>query len=240
MKQILMKNSISASTSTNCIALDSDLVGSVFEIKWNKRSSPLILTESKHEKNDNAQTMISNFLSTKLTDIKDKALFYISGYVVKQMLKVISCSNCANMLIRNIGEHNYAHSDYYIVFLDTISNGGLISVSDSVFKITLEAENLFIILTNNTRNLQRVNMDVIINEISNKFTLDGRVIFNHYDCNFLELAFEAPHKVQLIKSVAKAYLKLRFVWFGKFYTTDIMNPISKRQQLNKLILFNSD
>lgn len=37
-----MKNAISASSAANCIALDSDFIGSIFEFKWTRRSNKLM------------------------------------------------------------------------------------------------------------------------------------------------------------------------------------------------------
>lgn len=46
-----------------------------------------------------------------------------------------------------------------------------------------------------------------------------------------------PHKIELINKVTKLYLNLRLHAFSKLMTSSIAKTASKRQKLNKTILF---
>lgn len=143
-----------------------------------------------------------------IQELEDNILYYISGYIVKQ-LKHINCYSCAESLLQNnYIEYNYVHLEYFSKFLDYSNNGGLIRPSKSVYKIILETEKQIKQVTNNFENLTIKNLDLkIITYVKNVLTLDN-LIFSDLNCENTD-PLEIPHKIRLITTIAQRYLKIR-------------------------------
>lgn len=97
---------------------------------------------------------------------------------------------------------------------------------------------MFLFLTDNFKSLQITNLEIkIIKHVIVIFSTDKN-IFPNLNCENISI-LERPHKILLITLLTKQFLKLRLKSFSKMYSSDIMNPVSKRHKLSKLILFSN-
>jgi len=97
---------------------------------------------------------------------------------------------------------------------------------------------MFLFLTDDFKSLHIPNLDIkIIFHTVNMYSLDNK-IFSDLNCDKVSL-LERPHKLILITHITKKFVRLRLKSFGKMYSTDILNPVSKRHKLSKLILFSN-
>lgn len=233
MKQILQKNHVSVSSAANCIALSvGDEVGSIFEPKWKKSS-----TEDNSTVNVSCE-MVELMDRPDLTDLKEQILYYISGFIVRRLCDTINCNTCVNSLFRENIVHNYSHFARYSRFLDFKDNGGLIRASESVYKVVLETEKQ-LSLHVRSKGLGAPNLDkVIVYKVKHLLGLVATIFPIADECASVTEVTDSPHKLQLISSISDLYLKLRLFSYGKFYSQDVLNPTSRRHQLNKLVLFN--
>lgn len=246
IKQILIKNSLKCQSNFNCNTFDDDPVGSLFEIKWRKKSNKEniydadIADEFEIDAQKNMQLLnIHNNTSqvrSHIQDVKSNILYYIGGYIVRKL--DLNCNSCKIALLKQSNEHDYCKSVSFSKFVNLKNKGGLVSVSNSVFTIIQEAEKMFLFLTNNLQSLHKPNLDItIIYHVINMYSFDKR-IFPDLNCDNVCL-LERPHKLVLITLITKKFIRLRLKSFGKMYSSDYLNPISKRHKLSKIILFSN-
>lgn len=163
-------------------------------------------------------------------------MYYITGYLIRKIGTSINCENCIQSLIKKVTEHNYSQTHSHSKYLNFKNKGGLVWPSESSYKVIFEAEKILLILTENLKKLHVQNLDhKIILYVVNKFTTDSS-IFSDLACENVEI-LERPHKIVLISALTKRYLSVRLKSFGKMYSCDILNPVSKRHKLTKQILF---
>jgi len=239
MKQILIKNAISTSSAANCTALDTDCIGSLFEYKWTRRANKLIENSDTYHTDINSDYLhdMSAPLDSNINnELKNNILYYIAGYIVTKLLKLLKCVSCANSLIQVTTEHNYCHQSIYSKLLQFNNNGGLTTPSLSVYTIVAETEKQILICTNNLNNLTAHDLGkTIILNVKRRFALDNH-IFSDINCENLNY-LERPHKLILISSIATEYLNIRLFSHGNFITREILLPWRKRHHLTKQILF---
>lgn len=238
IRKLLFRNSIKSSNNINCIQFDTDPLGSVFDLTWKKKRKETIVHEENSETDDeNNNTDTSIILQNTpiiLQKLQENMLYYISGYVVKK-LKNINCYSCAEALLQNNTEHNYAHYAHFSPFLDYNDNN-LVRPSISVFKVILETEKYIRFISNNLSQFQVKQLDIkVITHVKNLLALDP-CIFKNLNCEDIDL-LEIPHKIKLITALAQRYLKIRLYSYAKFYTQEILKPLRKRHRLIKQILF---
>jgi hypothetical protein len=124
MKQLLLKNSIDTSPSSNCIAFDDNaLSGNIFEIKWSRKKKADLFRDEFPEENiddeeeeasleDGLFNEINSLDSQSIDEIHEEyILYYVSGFVARSLKKKISmkCDTCINRLTKsqNEQEHDY-------------------------------------------------------------------------------------------------------------------------------------
>lgn len=128
MKQILMKNGISASSAGNCIALDGPICGGIFDIKWPKKSAEPLMSNNgeidteEEEDEDRILNQIDQLTDSRNSDLHTIAtnniLYYVSGFVVRNLLKKISCVGCIEKLLRKRSDHDYCSKNPALKFLN--------------------------------------------------------------------------------------------------------------------------
>ncbi|XP_050064548.1 uncharacterized protein LOC126553424 [Aphis gossypii] len=134
LRKMLLKNAISSSYAANCMAFDNTSE-SIFEIRWRKKSKDLLNTDSSEESLSNI-SLFQSFEGQDFDVVKDNILYYICGFIVKNLIKKIDCSTCTdNLLENNFNEHNYNHKYKYSMLIDVKNRGGLIKCSEAVIKI---------------------------------------------------------------------------------------------------------
>lgn len=197
--------------------------------------------EDNHSQNQEDVELINrmsllNNLSPYMKEAKNNILYYILGYIVKQIIKLLDCESCKQCLFKDISDHDYCRIFSYTRFTELKNNGGLISGSESAFKIIQEAENNLIIFTSNLKNLNVQNVETrILCNCINKFSLNPS-IFPSLNCLNITV-LEKPHKIVLITIIIKKFLSIRLKSYGKMFSCNYLNPDSKRHKLNKIVLF---
>lgn len=145
MKQIVLKNSI---------ALDKDLVGNIFEIKWTQKKKIFMILDVYNQEveciennsNDPGDEILLHKISnmdciiSNLYDQKLNILFYVAGFVVKQITPKVFCITWEKSLLLMRTNNYYSHKDYYTKFVDLKNVGCLVSASSSVFEIIKETK----------------------------------------------------------------------------------------------------
>lgn len=239
LKQILMKNAITCKTNGNCNTFDNDVFGDLLEFKWNRKKENLNEFDEIENKIDediiNRMTLL-NSSNKIMIEAKENILYYISGYIVKKVCKIIDCNSCITSLTENINEHDYSLPLRHKQFVLLKNQGGLVITSNCVYRIIKESEISFLYHTNHLSNINIKNLDKkIISHVINKFVLDHS-IFKNLSCENVEI-LERPHKLVLITLIVKKFLSVRLHSYGKQFSSDLLNPVSKRQKLTKTILF---
>jgi len=241
LKQILLKNSVTCSSHGNCNTFDDNATLSIFSFKCNKKNQNINISNDNFSESEeieivNRSTLLNNANSDYEDDSKKNIIYYITGYALKKIIPLLDCNSCIQSLLKVFSEHSYHHHAEYSKFVDFKNNGGLVSPSECAFKIIYQAETFLLLLTNNLQSLNIKNIDLkIINLCNNKFAFDNN-IFNTLQCDNVPL-LDRPHKMVLISLLVKKYLSIRLHSFGKMFSTEILNPVSKRQKLTKQIIF---
>ena len=76
---------------------------------------------------------------------------------------------------------------------------------------------------------------IILHQIINKFSLD-QTIFQELNCENISI-LERPHKIVIITLLTNKFLSIRLKSCGKMFSSNILNPHSKRHILTKQVLF---
>lgn len=79
-----------------------------------------------------------NNINPSLQSAKENILYYILGYIILKIINKLDCNSCIKNLF-NETDHNYCSSTYG-KFVNLRQSDGLISGSESSFKIIIEAE----------------------------------------------------------------------------------------------------
>jgi hypothetical protein len=75
MKKILLRNSIKSSNATNCLELDSDPVGSVFNFYWKKKRETLLYEDTSEIEDDDDEN--NNIITPINIQGSWKRIYYI-------------------------------------------------------------------------------------------------------------------------------------------------------------------
>jgi len=119
-----------------------------------------------------------NNSNSSFEDCKKNIIYYITGYAIRKIIPMLDCNSCIQSLIKASCDHSYNHSADYSKFID-FKNNGLISPSESSFKIVYQAEKILSNLTNDLQKLNIPNLDIkIITLVNKQFALDKN-IFQH-------------------------------------------------------------
>jgi len=237
MRQILLHNDIKSTQSLNCIELDNDPIGAVFDILWKqKRKENMFTADIDVDILYNNDELPEEFIiPSHLADISENIIYYIAGYIARK-LQNIDCYNCSTSLIQSKQEHDYTHRHVLSTFIDHSTRGGLLYPSRSVHKIVIATEKEIQVQTFDLTDLTNKNIIVrILNKIKLSLALD-ETIFPNLTCDDVDL-LETSHRLKLITAVSYRYIKIRFHSFAKFYNQEILAPIRKRHRLTKQILF---
>lgn len=207
--------------------MDSTGIESVFEIRWAKRKDHTVEDDDDINIHDLPELNINE---SSFDILKDNVLYYICGFIVKQIFKKIDCVTCANSLLEVPSIHNYCHKQSYSVLVDLKNRGGLVKSSADVMKIVRFIEIILIKFTNNFSTLKSCLTSKIINHSKNHAYNSN--IFKNLNCE--DDSFLENHKLNLVTLICKQYLKIRLHYAAKLKTA---SNVSKRRMYTKLILF---
>lgn len=190
--------------------------------------------------NNNNEELYNNVTMSESTFLTDNILYYIAGFVVKTIIRTITCKGCIANIIKKIGDKQYNSS--FTMLIDVRNRGGLVYVSNDVHKIVCATETEFrrSFITKEKKVPDKNAYSKISYRVSRRYALDTDVFSITDECyDKFDIGIEVPHRLQLINIICRKYLTLRMYSYSKTLTKDIVNPVSKRQKLSKLILFNN-
>lgn len=113
IRSLLVKNSISSvSVSSNCTPFESvNEIG--FQLKWAQKQP-----SKWHDNNEqwktttiddpNSNLLVKKFNSKMISEhvfINNNILYYISGFIIKKLFKIIQCSSCRNNIIQKASDN---------------------------------------------------------------------------------------------------------------------------------------
>ena len=165
--------------------------------------------------NRNVEGLFESIVHSKVTD---NVLFYISGYIIRNLIKNIECQDCTTSMVQLEASTDY---QYYAAPDATILNcnnrGCLIQESYGSYKVVAAAEKvckLNVISTNqkcsNIRHLvQKTSSDVVSSSNWSAYFLAT----DH--CFQVSVGFKDDRVTQIVKKVSHKNLKMRFHTYGK-------------------------
>ena len=241
MKQILLKNSIMSSNRSNVLCFESQSIGSLFSLKWTKRRTPICELSEDEVSHANEDADVQHIFDNNVSKVTENVLYYISGFLVRGIVKDIDCQECSEALLSPINDHQYCYLPYDSL-VNRKNRGGLIHSSYGVYKVVFTCEKSFKVnVINNDKNIslksnliQRMMYEVVSScDWSHYFPLISDHRFH------IDAGFEDDHLTQIVKRISNKYLTMRLHTYGKRYTREIVNKDSPsvRHQLTKLILF---
>jgi hypothetical protein len=235
LRKVLVRTSIKGSKYGNCSNLEPECNEPLFQLKWKK---PKKTEEEITDEDGQLQSLCDVVDQDKSMSIyKENILAYIAGFVVRKVLKFISCKVCAEALLEK--DNN---NIYYLNLINVKNNGGLIVPSADVVKIVKKCESFFNAyitggngLISSARNIKGILANKIRREL---FSLG---IFSHlldHDFQNCDIT-EDLHSTRLTKLIIDYFLKIRLYRYGQQYTSEKLKKKKHglRQQANKLILF---
>ena len=154
LRQMLLKNSITASRNANCQILDQHPLIPVLLTR--KHESPLkdkpTTTVVNNECDAEVSSMMEHLGQTELTEFTMYVLHYISGYIVSTLLPRVSCPQCIDDLIASTSQHQgQGHEQFNrniddnvpSRFTNFVNRGGLYIPSTFTVKVVAYAEKVF-------------------------------------------------------------------------------------------------
>ena len=235
LRRILLRNAIVGSKHANCMTFEPQSIGSVFSLKWNKRSSPIVNDDPEED----TEIPIIQFESVLFSFHKESILGYISGFIVRRMIKKISCVPCsaAIQFDPSVTEIDHRYSRFSNPFTSLISSkdrGGLIKPSASVFRIVSATEGCIKSLIHSPSKLNKKVIQLAVNQfIHNPFPQ-----LDDHDKESEPFA-EDLHSTQLTNKVIEMYIKIRLYSYEKEFNKEKLHKgkIGMRQQSTKLLIF---
>eukprot|EP00794_Sanderia_malayensis_P021103 gene21103-23164_t len=166
----------------------------------------------------------------QLSEYKEAAVSYISGYVARMAEKRILCVSCCKAL-------GSTQNPVKSKFLALKDRGGLFKPTQSVVKVCEKTEKCFNrMLASTDGRLPRCTgiPDAIATSVLGSLNLSS--VFRELDSHVFDSAVDDNHVFSLIKTLAKCYCKVRLYHLGKETTQKLSGP-KIRKKLTKLVLF---
>ena len=131
LKKILLRVSITGSKNANCLNVDVDDSAQtpIFSLKWTRKRTPMVESADCFGEELSVKCINDLLITDNLSLHKDAILGYIGGYVVRKILKNLSCNDNLNA--------------YYLSLTHLKDNGGLIYPSKDVIKVIRMCELVF-------------------------------------------------------------------------------------------------
>ena len=239
MKRILLKVSIIASRHSNCLAFEDEASIPIFPLKWSKNRAPLLENTESDEESICIMEKFEHFDQTSISVYKEAIYGYIGGFIIKKLLKRLSCSICYSHLISD----NCTES--FLSLINLKDRGGLLYPSADVVKIIRACEIAFkcLISGDDFKNPKILNKSSTIKvKMRNNViqAISGDVFNSLEEHDFdIDMGTEDLHSLQLTKAIVDIYLNIRLLRYGQYYTEMVLkkSKCGVRQQSNKLVLF---
>ena len=190
-----------------------------------------------------AEQMAVHLNDESQNDLLDNILRCIAGFIVKNLMKVVQCTNChEEMLIHRDDPHGYSGISIRRDHLFSLhkQRGGIIFPSSAVLKIIKRSEAIFkrrvlesTMGITSERNLDlKIQSEVLAQVGTNVFKNIG----NHYADHHIG---EGDHLTSLLRMIIMKYITIRLKSYGKDYTQIVAhkNIPSTRHLLTKSVIF---
>jgi len=225
-RHLMVRCGVSPSISGNVVEQNETVSLSAVEM-----SSTLAAEESEDLPspfvNLSALVCDHSYLPTRLGNLVDNALVYISGFVVRQILRKLSCDVCRASLVTNAVSASFDQS-YHLLTLK--NNGGLMIPSEGTVKVVRSAERF--IRQSPSGKAVKVSLisQLVRAEIGSE---DVFCLKDHIE----ETQFGIDnHHFSLLSSVVSVFHKLRMHHIAKLNTLQLQSGNS-RKKLCKVVLF---
>ena len=232
LRAILLKNNIEAPATANCIGpLDNEIQ---YPIDF------LSINENTHTSQD-VDPAVYHLLNTS-PNWRYDALYYISGYIAKQMSGAMKCPECAVALYQSSSDcdHILQQKSTLLAFK---AYGKLFVPSSSVFRVVQTTDKLVREMLLDWKNFTKQSKEKVVLHVLQR--MKNRVFLSLQDhsmqCHILEEMID-DHITAMIKHISRRYIKIFLYQFGKVHTERIVkaNRTSKRQKLTKTVIFYHD
>ena len=169
---------------------------------------------------------------SNLSKFSEYSMSYISGYVIRMILRSLRCKTCEASL------YSYKPDHQSLSLILRKDKGGLIYPSRDVLEICNETEKFF--KSTIAANLKVLTVLNIISKLSIKIFQSvierKRWVFNTLSDHDMDTTIMDNHRYDRIKQVSVCYLRIKFFNFVKMTNVSLQFQ-SKRKDLNKLTLF---
>lgn len=227
-KRLLMRHNIKNGNG-NCSIMDNT---TILNIQYTTQSS--ISLAKKYDlvtrpplESDHDYVDTPNY--EEISQYKEAAVSYISGFVVRMMKKRIHCKPCISALT---AEDETPHA-----FVELKNHGGLVKASPSVISVCTETEKCFQhMLKMSDGKLPQgdgITEAIVLAVFTNSA---GLSLFQELHNHQFDTSIEDNHIHNLVKMASSCYSKIRLYHLGKAKTEELVG-IRVRKQMSKLILF---
>ena len=247
LRRIIIRNSIEPSQTGNCTSFEDALCESSGLVDFQTKRKQYHQLEQRQTEGPEVLEIERMMITTdnEFPDtLQDNILYYISGFIVRSLMKELHCTTCRSELLLDVNDPHALQKCSYPVqahFTCFKQHGGLIFPSLAVLQIVKATEVLFKrrVVANTIGITQEKNLDLKIQ--SAVLQQVGIEIFQTHSTHFFEhrIGQEMDHLSSLIQKVSSCYLKMRLKTYGKRYSEMVVhkNKPSLRHQLTKTILF---
>jgi hypothetical protein len=231
LRKLMFRHSVRPSENANCADLEPNSIqSSVLDLSVDLSTQIQLGSVDSDSFEDNSFDHDIEIVSEMVDGLqksyyKDNMIYYICGFIVKKVTLKLKCEECCNLLLADDSDLSvYTH------FTDFLSKGGLLRVSEDVFKLVKFIYKLVVV-----QSAFNFNAHQIINKTCNHFR--GSIFTNHVSNNCFD---ELNHATMLIKLVGGLFLRIIGNHRAKEATSIANLPrLGLRQKLTKLILFSN-
>ena len=169
-----------------------------------------------------------SYLPTRFGGLIDNALVYIAGFVVRQVLKRLSCHVCRASLVADAVPSSHDES-YHLLVLK--NNGGLMIPSEGTVKVVRAAER---VIRQVVHSEQAPKVSVVMHVVREEIGTDDVFLLGEHTED-TQFGIDNHHS-DLLKLVVSVFLKIRLHHIAKLTSLEYQSG-STRKKLCKTVLF---
>lgn len=225
---MLVNAEVKESTTGNCLSLQNV---NILHVSSSSEKILNITTPHAHMIDIADESVITDHSylpNMGISELSERIIVYIAGFVVRHLRKKILCEDCLNALI----------SDNMILYSSMISiknRGSLIYPSKDVIIICRKSEVVIrcaLRESGGKKLLKKFSPTYLLNMVINNL-LHNTSLFQELDDHCNNQTDFSNHSAHLIRATANKYITIRLYYIG----STVNENNSERQKFNKLILF---
>ncbi|EZA47209.1 THAP domain-containing protein [Ooceraea biroi] len=240
LRKLLFRNNVQPSINANCIGDTSEIL-SVFEYRTSRRSMLHNTNDSTDDDNSDIQKIMSLVDDIALSSLQDNIIYYIGGFIIRKLLKKLTCEHCHNILLTSQDSNSkerLVDINQYAAFTSFINRGGLLFPSYGVHKILKYTERVFKVEIQCGFMGKKNFKDKIVRIVLQTFVSSLEQLFQPSHPIIDMDVCEDLHEIQMIKSLSTIYTNIRTATHAKKTTLRMLADRSTiRQKLHNMILF---